>query len=186
MNRLTEYMMRGIQMVVSAAIFDIPGLMAIREFTYRRMFNMGEGGSILHNVSFNRPHMVSDGELHIGDDVHFNHSIEIDYSGGVTIEDDVWLSQHILIETHEHIYEAGKKKIDWKRRTTPLVIRQGAWIGANVSILAQVTEIGANAIVGAGSVVTRNVEPNSIVAGNPARKLRNLDSNSHNISGGNN
>ncbi len=175
MNRLAEYFMRGMQMVVGAAVFDIPGLMAIREFTYRALFNIGKGGSILSNVSFTRPHMVSNGGLRIGNEVHFNHSIEIDYSGGVTIEDDVWLSQHILIETHEHIYEHGKKKMDWKRRTIPLVIRRGAWIGANVTILAQVEEIGANSIIGAGSVVTKNVDANSIVGGNPARKIRSLN-----------
>lgn len=175
MNRLSEYMMRGLQMIVGAAIFDIPLLMSLRELTYKLLFNWGKGGSIMRNVSFTRPHMVMGGHLLIGDDVHFNHSIEIDYSGGVTIEDDVWLSQHILIETHEHIYEAGKKKSDWQRSTSPLVIRQGAWIGANVTILGQVREIGSNAIIAAGSVVTKDVEANCIFAGNPARKLKNLN-----------
>ncbi|MFZ5835274.1 MAG: acyltransferase [Pseudomonadota bacterium] len=175
MNRLKEYFNRGVQMIIASAIFDMPMLMTIREFVYRRLFNMGTGGSIMRNVSFTRPHMVMGGQLNIGNEVHFNHSIEIDYSGGVTIEDDVWLSQHILIETHEHIYEAGKKKMDWQRRTVPLIIRQGAWIGANVTILGQVREIGANSIIAAGSVVTKDVEANCIVGGNPARKLKNLD-----------
>lgn len=174
MGRLSEYMSRGIQMIVGSAIFDIPGFMTIRTATYGMLFNIGKGGSILRHVSFNCPHMMG-GNLLIGNEVHFNHSIEIDYSGGVTVEDDVWFSQNILIETHEHIYEAGKRKSDWKRHTSPLVIRQGAWIGANVTILGQVSEIGANAIVAAGSVVTKNVEANSIVGGNPARKLKSLD-----------
>ena len=174
MDRISEYLKRGIQMVVGTAIFDVPILLLIRREVYRLMFQMGKRGSILRHVSFNRPHFISGGQLIIGDEVHFNHSIEIDYSGGVTVEDDVWFSQNILIETHEHIYEAGKIKSEWSRRATPLTIRRGAWIGANVTILAQVSEIGANAIVAAGSIVTKNVAPDSIVGGNPARKIKDL------------
>ena len=177
MARASEYIKRGIQMVVGAAIFDIPILSLIRMIVYRSFFNMGPGGSILSHVSFTRPHFVLGGTLEIGNDVHFNHNVEIDYSGSVLIEDDVWFSQNILVETHAHIYEAGKQKSDWERRTSPLVVRKGAWIGANVTILAQVNEIGENSIVAAGSIVTKNVDANSIFGGNPARKLRNLDGN---------
>ena len=61
---------------------------------------------------------------------------------------------------------------DWKVETT--VVRKGASIGSGSTILSRVT-IGENAIVGAGSVVTKDVPVNAIVAGNPAKILRYLD-----------
>ena len=60
---------------------------------------------------------------------------------------------------------------DWAVETT--VVKKGASIGSNSTILSKVT-IGENSIVGAGSVVTRDVPPNTIVAGNPARVLRRI------------
>jgi acetyltransferase-like isoleucine patch superfamily enzyme len=61
---------------------------------------------------------------------------------------------------------------DWK--VEPTLVKKGASIGSGSTILSKVT-IGENAIVGAGSVVTTNVPPNTIVAGTPARILRSLD-----------
>jgi len=61
---------------------------------------------------------------------------------------------------------------DWQ--VEPTLIKRGASIGSGSTILSKVT-VGENAIVGAGSVVTRDVPPNTIVAGNPARVLRKID-----------
>lgn len=49
------------------------------------------------------------------------------------------------------------------------------WIGARATILPSVSEIGENSIIGAGSIVTKNVAPNTVVAGNPARVIRTLE-----------
>ena len=56
----------------------------------------------------------------------------------------------------------------------PVRIRRNVWVGANVTILPGVT-IGENAVIGAGSVVTKDVPDNAVVAGNPARLIRYLD-----------
>lgn len=61
---------------------------------------------------------------------------------------------------------------DWK--VEPTLVRRGASIGSGSTILSKVT-VGENAIVGAGSVVTRDVPPDTIVAGNPARVLRKIN-----------
>ncbi|MDE5625758.1 MAG: acyltransferase [Muribaculaceae bacterium] len=61
----------------------------------------------------------------------------------------------------------------------PVRICRGAWIGAGATILPGVT-IGENAVVGAASVVTRDVAPNTIVAGNPAKLLRSFDPSTDN------
>ena len=64
-----------------------------------------------------------------------------------------------------------KGKTDWQEERT--VVKRGASIGSNATILCGLT-IGEGAIIGAGSVVTRDVPPRAVVAGNPARVLRQL------------
>jgi acetyltransferase-like isoleucine patch superfamily enzyme len=96
---------------------------------------------------------------------------------GVTIEDNVFVGHGVTFvnDTYPRATAAAgglQTESDWKVEKT--LIKKGASIGSGATILANVT-IGENAIVGAGSVVTKNVPPNSIVAGNPARVLRRLD-----------
>ena len=93
---------------------------------------------------------------------------------GVTIEDDVFVGHNVTFinDTYPRATAEGgalQTEADWK--VEPTLVKQGASIGSGCTILANVT-IGENAIVGAGSVVTKDVPPNTIVAGNPARILR--------------
>lgn len=85
---------------------------------------------------------------------------------GVTIEDDVILSGYIYILTHSNILYGIKEGEDG-----PVTIKRGARIGINVTILPGVT-IGENAVIGAGSVVTKDIPDNCIAAGVPARVIR--------------
>lgn len=90
---------------------------------------------------------------------------------GVIIEDDVFIGHHVVFINDNYprsINKSGrlKTKGDWKLLKT--LVKKGASIGSNSTILGGIT-IGENAMVGAGSVVTKNVEENAIVVGNPAR-----------------
>jgi len=94
---------------------------------------------------------------------------------GVTIEDNVFVGHGVVFinDSYPRATAGGElqTQADWKVEKT--VVRKGASIGSGATILSKVT-IGENATVGAGSVVTKDVSPNTIVAGNPARVLRVL------------
>jgi acetyltransferase-like isoleucine patch superfamily enzyme len=95
---------------------------------------------------------------------------------GVTIEDDVFVGHGVTFvnDTYPRATSAGKlqTEADWAVELT--FVKKGASIGSGCTILSRVT-IGENAIVGAGSVVTKDVPPNTIVAGNPARIFRSVE-----------
>jgi len=95
---------------------------------------------------------------------------------GVTIEDDVFIGHGVTFinDIYPRATAPGgglQTEKDWK--VEPTLIKRGASIGSGATILASLT-VGENAMVGAGSVVTRSVPANSIVAGNPARVLRSI------------
>jgi len=96
---------------------------------------------------------------------------------GVTIEDNVFVGHGVMFINDSYPRATAfngslQTEADWKVERT--VIKKGASIGSGATILSNIS-VGENAIVGAGSVVTKNVAPNSIVAGNPAKFLRNIE-----------
>ncbi len=90
--------------------------------------------------------------------------------GGITIEDDVFIGPHCVLATE---YHPENPETRHSLLTKPIVVKRNAWLGANVTVLAGVT-IGENAIVAAGSVVTKDVPDNMVVAGSPARVIREI------------
>lgn len=95
---------------------------------------------------------------------------------GVTIEDNVFIGHGVVFinDMYPRATAPGgalQTEADWK--VDPTLVKKGASIGSGATILANVT-IGENAIVGAGSVVTRDIPPDTIAAGNPARVLRKV------------
>jgi acetyltransferase-like isoleucine patch superfamily enzyme len=97
---------------------------------------------------------------------------------GVTIEDNVFIGHGVMFVNDMYpratAGDALQTEQDWKVEKT--LVKKGASIGTGVTVLANVT-IGEEAIVGAGAVVTRDVPPRTIVAGNPARVLRSITPN---------
>lgn len=96
---------------------------------------------------------------------------------GVVIEDGVFIGHGVMFinDIYPRATNAAgelQTEADWKVETT--LIGKGASVGSNATILARV-RVGENAIVGAGSVVTKDVPPNAVVAGNPARVLRFIE-----------
>ena len=87
---------------------------------------------------------------------------------GVTIEDEVFVGPHACFTNDRTPKAVG----EWSE--TPTVVKKGASIGANATIICGVT-IGEGALVGAGAVVTKDVPPNAKVAGNPAKIIATRD-----------
>ncbi len=88
--------------------------------------------------------------------------------GGITIGEGAFIGPHCVLATEYHPEEPAKRH---SLLTKPIVIGRNAWLGADVKVLAGVT-IGENAIVAAGSVVTKDVPPDTVVAGSPAQVIR--------------
>jgi len=94
---------------------------------------------------------------------------------GVTIEDDVFVGHNVsfINDRFPRATAGGRLQTEGDWKVEPTLVREGASIGTSCTILSNVT-IGRNSIIGAGSVVTRDIPDNVVAAGNPCRVLRPL------------
>lgn len=141
----------------------MPGTGEYQQLMHAIFPEMGEGSRVsaplsgvrFHNVSIGRNVIVMPGCLMMS-------------AGGITIEDGAMIAANVqLISNNHDLYE--RQVITCRH----VHIGKNAWIGAGATILPGVT-IGDNAVVGAASVVTRDVAPDTIVAGNPARVIKHI------------
>mgnify|MGYP005889735365 CR=1 FL=1 len=103
------------------------------------------------------------------DDVVIGRECIVDFSGGIVMGERSVLSEHCYIETHDHGLDPHASP-----SAAALTIGRDVWIGTRAIVLPQVHSIGDGSIIGAGAVVTRDVPPGVIVAGNPARVVKEL------------
>lgn len=131
-------------------------------------FDIGYGSSF-----FGAPRIGGGGDivsrLHVGRNCAINADVTLDLGAEITIGDQVSIGHQVMILTASHKLGPPTSRAG---RTDPLPVRigDGAWICARATLLAGVT-IGAGAVVSAGAVVNKDVPPNSIVAGVPARVI---------------
>lgn len=100
----------------------------------------------------------------------------VDNDAGIIIEDDVLIGSGVHLNVANHRYHLTDRPIIDQGHTAsmPITLRKGCWIGANCVILPGVT-IGENAVVGAGSVVTKSVPGGAVAAGNPAKVIKEIN-----------
>ena len=108
--------------------------------------------------------------IKLGKNVFINHACSFLDIGGITIEDDVQIGPRVNLTSENHPLDPADRKTVILQ---PILIKRNAWIGAGATILPGVT-IGENAIVAAGAVVSRDVPPNTVVAGIPAKVVKSI------------
>lgn len=141
----------------------MPGTAEYAELMHRIFPTMGENSRVCTPLTAVRPHMVN-----IGKNVVVMPGCLMMSAGGITIDDGAMIAANVqLISNNHDLYE--HQVITCKR----VHIGKKAWIGAGATILPGVT-IGDNAVVGAASVVTKDVAPDTIVVGNPANFIKSI------------
>ncbi len=126
--------------------------------------NLGENATVmppLKGVCFDR--------VKIGNNVMIMPDCLMMSRGGITIEDDAMIAANVQLISNNHDLHDRQLLL-----CKPVHIGRKAWIGAGATILPGVT-VGENAVVAAGAVVTKDVAPNTIVGGNPAKFIKNID-----------
>lgn len=113
--------------------------------------------------------------LHIGKDVYIGDSVLFDraFPQMITIKDHAAIGDRCIITGHAHIPTDTPLKKIYPRTIKPVVIEEGAWLMPNVTVICGVT-IGKEAVVATGAVVTKDVPPHTLVAGVPAKVVKNL------------
>ncbi len=124
----------------------------------------GEGSTVAPPI-----HVIRGNSVKIGRNVHIMYNFVAMSAGGITIEDDVMIAANVsLISNNHDLYD--RQVLLCK----PVRICKGAWIGAGAQIMPGVS-VGRYAVVGAGSIVTKDVADYQVVVGNPARPIKELD-----------
>lgn len=111
--------------------------------------------------------------IKIGENCYFNHHCSIGDGGQVTIGNNVLIGPYVGIYTARHPLNS-KLRLDGWQSVRDIEIGDNVWIGANVTILSGV-KIGKNSVIGAGSVVTKNIPSNVLAYGVPCRVAKKLD-----------
>jgi acetyltransferase-like isoleucine patch superfamily enzyme len=110
-------------------------------------------------------------DTRIGRNVFVNQNCTFYDLGGLDIADDVMIGPNVSLITSGHPVEPSRRR-DFTI-AKPIVIERNVWIAAGATIIGGVT-VGENSVVAAGAVVTKNVPPNTLVGGNPARVIRSI------------
>jgi maltose O-acetyltransferase len=118
-------------------------------------------------------HCVYGQNIYLGDHVFLNVHCALLDCNEIRIGNHVMIGPYVQIYTPAHELQAAPRIAGWEV-AKPITIADNVWIGGNAILLPGVT-VSENAVVGAGAVVSRDVPPNTVVAGNPARVIRKID-----------
>lgn len=139
----------------------------------REIFSELTGQEVDETFSLIPPFYTSGGrKIRVGRKVFINQCCTIYDIGGVDIADLVMIGPNVNIITAGHALEPSQRRAYIEAK--PIIIQRNVWIATGATILGGVT-VGENSVVGAGAVVTKDVPPNTFVAGVPATVIRSLE-----------
>ena len=165
---LKPFAFDGLLYLTNRIVAHVPSK-RLRNFFYRRVlkFDIGPGTYIFMGAWFD-----SRGRFPIGSNSIVNQKCRLDNRGGITIGNNVSISAEVALLTGDHDIQSST----FAGRERPIVIGDYVFLGTRCMLLPGVT-VGTGAVVGAGSIVTHDIEPYAIVAGNPAKAIgvRNRD-----------
>lgn len=134
-------------------------------------WEVGDGSTIATNCAVFAREKGAGGRLIMGNNSHIGDNSTLDICDDLIIGDDVALGGYNIIYTHDHEIQSNGPAWTGDIKRGCVKIGNGAWVGAGVIILPNVS-VGENAVIAAGSVVTRDVAAGALVGGVPARLLR--------------
>lgn len=153
-----------------------------RDYNELRPKNMQARTELLHrllgevkgNILIEQPFVCDYGyNISVGKNFYSNHNLVILDCAKVSFGDNVFIAPNCGFYTAGHPLEASEsnKGLEYAR---PITVGDNVWFGANVSVLPGVT-IGDNCVIGAGSVVNKDIPANSLAVGNPCKVIRTID-----------
>lgn len=160
---------------------------AFQERVQNKFHKVGQNFKVQLPVSIVKPNNISIGDncyiregvifysendeskMVIGNNIFFGKNVQIDFTGGVQIDDNTEISEEVIIYSHDHDHFDFRKTINYQ-----LHVGKHVRFGARCMILPKTSSIGDNSIIGAGAVVTKEVPNNVVVGGNPAKILKKL------------
>jgi acetyltransferase-like isoleucine patch superfamily enzyme len=138
----------------------------------RALFGQLTGQAVDASFALIPPFYTESGvNIRVGRNVFVNQNCTFYDLGGIDIGDEVMIGPNVSLITSGHPIEPSRRRDGVVAR--PIVIGRNVWIAAGATIIGGVT-VGDNSVVAAGSVVTRDVPPDTLVAGNPARVVRSI------------
>lgn len=169
-KKAVRFLLFGIYQAVLSRVLLPP----IRIWMLRLAGAMVGNNCVIHNVHFDNLYHYGFSKITIGNSCFIGDEALFDARGGIMLEDHVTISNRVALLTHINVgYSNHPLQTAYPTREGMVTIKQGAYIGTSAIILPGVT-IGEESVVGAGAVVTKNVEAQTVVGGVPARVIKKL------------
>lgn len=147
----------------------IPGVIGCHVRNLFLPYRKGRDVRVMDGVQLDKPSMLT-----MGDRVSINRGTVLNSGGGITIGNNVMIGPNVIVYSQNHAYSCPDVPfIDQGYNYKPVIIGNNVWIGASAIVLPGVT-VGENSVIAAGSVVTKSIEPGSLVGGNPARVIKKV------------
>lgn len=130
--------------------------------------------TIIHNTSFFNLYRFGFKGLKIGNKCFIGNECMFDLANKIVLEDNVTLAERVVILTHMNVgYKDHPLQKHFPKVSKSVLIKKGSFIGTGAIILAGV-KIGKNSLIAAGSIVTKDVQNNTVIGGNPARLIKKI------------